>query len=665
MPSSKITPESLLEIHFVSDPQISPDGQQLIFTKSKVNEKNKYCPNLWLHDRKQNSSRQLTFGDKGNSHGRWSPDGQSIAFTSGREKPASQIYLLPMSGGEAKAITALDEGSIADFKFSPDGKHIAFKYRPTHQERTEKAAKEREEAGLSNPPWAVDNLWYRLDGDGYFGNQRYAIYLVDVETGEVNELYGASAIDWYSYDWLPDSRHLIVAHSACKQPLLEPANDQLFLVDLNGKAKRIKNLPKGSKSSPAVSPDGKSVAWLGNESQTDWWGCLNDRVFLTDLESGETRCLTNADNHDFGVATLTDTGAAGNPTLEWLPSGNALRVTIGQHGTTQIGEIDAKTGQVTALTQGQHVMAVGNLSQDGKVQAITFGTPTCPAEGGIYEDKVAILTSFNEAFKKKHSIADCEEVWIPSTDGTSVQAWVMKPKDFKPEKKYPAVLEVHGGPHTQYGLGFFHEFQCLVTAGYVVVFSNPRGSKGYGEKHCAAISGDWGNKDWDDIQALTNWMRKKDFINAKRIGIMGGSYGGYMTNWAIGHSSLYKAAITDRCVSNWVSAAGNSDFPLARQEYFGGYAWGDIEKIREMWRQSPISYFDKVKTPTLIIHSEGDLRCNVEQSDQVFHALQAQGVKSRYVRYPSNTSHGMSRNGPPDLRIHRLYEILNWWKDNL
>jgi dipeptidyl aminopeptidase/acylaminoacyl peptidase len=202
--------------------------------------------------------------------------------------------------------------------------------------------------------------------------------------------------------------------------------------------------------------------------------------------------------------------------------------------------------------------------------------------------------------------------------------------------------------------------QVFAAAGYAVVYSNPRGSKGYGEAFCGAIRGDWGNKDWDDIQAVTQWISAQPWADAERIGIMGGSYGGYMTNWAIGHSSAYRCAITDRCVSNMVSMAGNSDFPFNKDAYFRGVAWGNLDQISELWRQSPIAYFENVTTPTLVIHSAGDLRCNIEQSDQVFTALQMQGVPSRYVRYPGTTSHGMSRNGPPDLRIHRQREYLNW-----
>jgi dipeptidyl aminopeptidase/acylaminoacyl peptidase len=243
-----------------------------------------------------------------------------------------------------------------------------------------------------------------------------------------------------------------------------------------------------------------------------------------------------------------------------------------------------------------------------------------------------------------------------------VHAWVIKPVGYQTPNRYPAVLEIHGGPHAQYGWAYFHEMQLLAAEGYLVVFSNPRGSKGYGEAHCAAIKGDWGRLDWQDIETVTRWMQSRPDVHPGQIGVMGGSYGGYMTNWAIGHSDAYRAAITDRCVSNFISMAGNSDFPFNKDGYFQGVFYGDHKDIESLWRQSPIAYFKGVKTPTLVIHSEGDLRCNVEQGEQVFSALQEQEVPSRFVRYPASTSHGMSRSGPPDLRLHRLGEILAWWE---
>lgn len=283
----------------------------------------------------------------------------------------------------------------------------------------------------------------------------------------------------------------------------------------------------------------------------------------------------------------------------------------------------------------------------------------------IGSGEVVTLTDLNASFVEEVELGQPEDFTVEASDGAEVHAWVLKPHAHNPARKGPALLAIHGGPHTQYGWTFFHEFQVLAAAGYTVVYSNPRGSKGYGEEFCAAIRGDWGNKDWLDVQAVVHWMQHQPWIHPGRMGVQGGSYGGYMTNWVVGHCKDFKAAITDRCVSNWVSMAGNSDFPNKRDGYWKGYPYGDLDAIAKLWQQSPLASFDQVTTPMLIIHSEGDLRCNVEQSEQVFHALKMQGIEARFVRYPVSTSHGMSRNGPPDLRLHRLGEMLSWWGRHL
>ena len=259
-------------------------------------------------------------------------------------------------------------------------------------------------------------------------------------------------------------------------------------------------------------------------------------------------------------------------------------------------------------------------------------------------------------------LSEPERQWIESADGTKVHVWVIKPVGFKAGRKYPAVLEIHGGPHGQYGETFFHEFQLLAAAGYVVVYSNPRGSKGYGEAHCSAIKGNWGQADWRDMQAVIRFIRGLPFVDAARMGVMGGSYGGYMTNWAISHTDEFAAAITDRCVSNLVSMVGSSDFPLVPGEYWDGNSW---DKTDAIWDQSPLKYFGNVKTPTLMIHSEGI--CGATWSRPSRSLWRSSSGKCRrglcvIPRRPVTASAG---SGPPDLRVHRLRQILDWWKKYL
>ena len=669
-----MTAEDLLKITFVGDPQISPDGSRVLFTKKTINEKNKYITNLFSVDL-EGRLTQWTQGDSGNQAARWSPDGGTIAFVSKRTN-SPQIHLISTHGGEARKLTSLPEGFLTNLQWSPDGKWIAFLFREQMPQNTEAAKQSRAEKGLSDPPIEIDDIWYRLDGDGYFAGQRFKIYAVEVATGryasadsdgEFSALYAASPNGDYSFDWSPNSLELAVIHTACKRPSVEPPNAQIYRVALNGQAWKLEGLPKGEKSNVKWSPDGKWVAYAGDVDEADPWGTRNTKLYVVSANGGDAKDLTGHEDYDLSAATLSDTKEAGfGTTLEWKPDNSGLIIQIGWQGETQLAFVSLD-GRFELLTEGKHSISMGNVSNDGSRIAATFGHATMLPEIAMVEPELGtghmvskLLTHFNEEFHSEIELSEPEEFWLDSTEGSKLHGWVMKPIGYLAPKRYPALLQIHGGPHAQYGWAFFHEFQLLAAQGYVVVYTNPRGSKGYGEAHCAAIRGNWGTHDWEDIQVATRWMQHQSFIHPGQMGVMGGSYGGYMTNWVIGHCNDFKAAISDRCVSNMVSMAGNSDFPFNKNGYFKGVAWGDLNDIKELWRQSPIAYFQNVSTPTLVIHSEGDLRCNIEQGEQVFTALQQQGVESRFVRYPSFTSHGMSRMGPPDLRLHRLGEIVKW-----
>lgn len=667
MAKRPITIEDLAQLVFVGDPQTSPDGTRILFAKKVVDAKKKYLTHLFSVDH-DGVVCQWTQGPDSAGSGRWSPDGSTIAFIANRDKNGAQIYTLSTSGGEARKLTSLDEGSVGEIRWSPDGRSIAFTYRPTAEPFTKAAQKRRETDGGANPPIEIDDVWYRLDGDGTFGNQRHKLCVVDVASGDVRDFYAADPLGMYSFDWSPDSKEIVVAHSSKAKPFIGPSDSQLVRVGVDGSVNKLNGLPDGDKGSPRWSPDGSLIAYIGDTHADDPWGTRNQKLYIVGKDGGEPRCLTAEHDYCLDTGTLSDTKeAGGGSSIFWAPDGSGLYLQIGTKGEQQLGWIDLDAG-FQLLTEGKHCLTLGSLSRDGGVLSATLTDPSTMAEIvvlDLHQDapvKPQVLTKFNKPFHDDVEIRVPVDVWVDSTDGVKVHAWILEPAGTGP---HPAVLEVHGGPHAQYGWAFFHELQLLAARGYVVVYSNPRGSKGYGEAFCGAIKADWGNKDWDDVQAVTSWIAAHPKVDSARVGIMGGSYGGYMTNWAIGHSKAYKAAITDRCVSNLVSMTGSSDFPLNPNGYFGGVAWGDIEDIRPLWRQSPLAYFKGVSTPTLVIHSEGDLRCNVEQSEQVFHALQMQEVPSRFVRYPKETSHGMSRTGPIDLRMHRLNEIVNWWEKYL
>ena len=671
-----IAAEDLLKFQFVGDPQISPDGSAIVFVKKHIDpDKNEYITNLWIAGTtgKHNGAmqpRQFTSSGK-DSQPRWSPDGSRIAFVSGRSKPKPQIYTIPAGGGEAVALTDFPEGSIGEFRWSPDGSMLAVSFREQDPEWTEQAKKKRREKGLSDPPRVLDDWWYRLDGDGYFNTQRHRLYIVNARTGEHREVYRRDTLGHFSFDFSPDSRELVIATNRDPKAMIRPWKAELLRLNIaSGKTKAIPNLPEGPKDHVRWSPDGSLIAYVGRVGRDGAYSVENLELWVCDPKTGETRNLTGKEDYCLLAVAISDAAEAKfAPNFMWSPDATRLYMQIGWHGETHIASINANgRGTLTFHTRGEYAHTMGNIASDGKTIALTRGSAIQLDEvyvGTVNGKGALTLTArsdFNGPLLRELKIAKPQSHWIKSADGNRVHVWSMKPPEYRTTRKYPAVLEIHGGPHAQYGVGFFHEFQVLAAQGYAVFYSNPRGSKGYGRDHTAAIRGSWGGADWRDIQAVIAFMKQQSFVNPKRMGVMGGSYGGYMTNWVIGHTREFAGAITDRCVSNLVSMFGTSDYTDAPDQYWPGNSWNKPEK---MWEMSPLKYLGNARTPTLIIHSEGDLRCNVEQAEQVFTVLKLNNVPTRFVRYPSCTSHGMSRSGPPDLRLHRLHQILEWWRKYL
>lgn len=668
MPKRPITAEDLLKLVYLGDPQISPDASKVCYTRKTVNaEKNKYETHLWVADVKGGEARQYTAGQESEAGGRWSPDGKYLAFTCGRDKPKDQVFLLPTDGGEATQLTRFEEGSIGAIKWSPDSKKIAVTYRETHAEWTDKAKKEREEKGLSTPPLVINDVWYRLDGDGYFNDRHYQLFVVDVPSGEAKRLteerYGVEDVAWS-----PDGTRICFPVNRQPEPSMEPHMVDLMILELaTGAERKLDGCPVGSKFSPSWSPDGSRIAYIGNPDPHDWWGARNYRLYVADAGGAGASDLFG-DRHDYCLSTTTigdarDLSGSGEPI--WSADGATVYVNIGHEGSRNLCGIPASGGEIVWLTKTTGQVEVGNLASG--VFALGLATSTEPYEIGVGAVsgaglEIRQLTHANKDFLDEVEIVRPESFWTETSQGTKVHGWVVKPVGFQEGKKYPLVLEIHGGPHTQYGELFFHEFQLLAANGYAVVFSNPRGSKGYGEKHCASICGDWGNTDYVDVMAVADYAEALPYVDTGRKGVMGGSYGGYMTNWIVGHSDRFTAAITDRSVVSLLSMAGTCDFAFPPDSEWKGNPWDEIEHL---WQQSPLKYVKNCKTPTMIIHSEGDLRCPIEQGEQLFSAFKRLGVQTRFVRYPVCTSHGLSRSGPPDLRLHRLGQILDWWNEHL
>lgn len=682
MPANKrpISAEDLYRLELVSEPAISPDGKHIIYRQQRVERKTeKKYANLWVASTTLDagSPKQFTYGDQNDSSPRWSPDGRQIAFLSNRgdkEKPP-QIYIIPFDGGEARPLTSI-EGEITLVDWSPDGKKLLCLVRKTDEEQLERE-KDEQKKKLGVVSRQYTRLFYKLDGYGYLPHERTHIWLVDARTGKAKPLTEGNAWDEADPAFSPDGTQIAFLSNRAKDPDQSPDKIDLFVLDLGGaltsgfdksssalSARKIKT-PTGYKSRPVFSPDGKWIAYLGREGEGEDWRNLNLWIVPAD-GSKAPKNLTAQYDLQCGASILGDCGAPDQAPPTWSPDGKFIYFQAALHGSVTLKRISIDNAQITEVVGEGGAVGSPSFDKSHSRVAYFFGQMHDPGQIHLKEltngpstgsGTTRHLTRVNRALFESLELSKVEEVWFKGPDGNDLQGWVMFPPGFDPKKKYPSILEIHGGPLTQYGKLFMHEFYFLAAQGYVVYFCNPRGGRGYGEAHARAIYGAWGGADYADLMAWADWMAEKPYIDPSRMGVTGGSYGGYMTLWIIGHTARFKAAVAQRVVSNFVSEWGSSDYNWTFEyEVMAEPPYKDVQK---WWDLSPMKYIGNAKTPTMITHSENDLRCPIEQGEQAFVALKRLGVETEFIRFPEEF-HGLSRTGRTDRRIARLGHIARW-----
>jgi len=663
MPASKkrlITAEDLYDLQLLSSILISPDGKHVIYCLGRVDKKTKEkFGNLWIVPTAGGESSQFTYGDQSDSSPRWSPDGSSIAFLSNRankEKPA-QIFIIPFHGGEARKLTDI-EGEIDLVEWSPDGHKLLCTVRKLDAEVLERE-KDEQKKKLGVVARHYDRVFYKLDGYGYLPHERRHIWLVDARTGKGKQLTDSAIYDEYHPTFAPDGKSILFASNRSKDPDATPDRTDLYMMALDGSEPSKLKTPAGDKGFPSYSPDGKWIAYFGIEGEQEWYKSTSLWVTSVDGTKAAKNLMEQYDLH-VTADIITDFGETETVPPVWSSDGKYIYFQAAYHGSTVLKRISVDGSELTNIIgEGG---ALGEFSLDKAQARVAYYYGQMQDTPQIHTRELGSsttrhLTHINQNIFDKLKLPKIEEVWYKGADGTDLQGWIMFPPNFSSSKKYPSILEIHGGPWTQYGKFFMHEFNYLASNGYVVYFTNPRGGRGYGEVHSKAIWGAWGSADFDDLMAFTNFVAKKPFIDTKRMGVTGGSYGGYMTLWVVGHTDRFKSAVTQRCVSNFVSMWGTSDFNWTFQ--FPAQSGSPQEDMQKLWDMSPIKYLGDCKTPTLVIHSEHDHRCPIEQGEQAFVALKRAGVETEFVRFP-NEPHGLSRGGRTDRRIVRLNHILRW-----
>lgn len=654
-----ITAEDLYHFNLITYAEISPDGERAVYALQRVEEKSeKKYSNLWMVPTSGGDPQQFTVGDHKDLMPRWSPDGQTLAFLSTRgDEKQPQIYLIPVGGGEARKLTDL-KGEFASFEWSPDSKRLLFQFRKKDPEAVEREEDERKKE-LGTVYRRIDRLFYSEDAVGWYPRERWHLWTVDVETGETAQLTEGAIYDETAPAWSPDGTEIVFLSNRTEDPDLDPDVVDVYVMPAEGGEFRRLPTPVGRKQHPVFSPDGTQIAYIGRQGRSDWW--KNQNVWVVPVDgSEEARDLTG--DHDITVSsfTLNDMGSAKMMPPVWAPDGETLYVQMSQHGRTLLNAVSAADGSLEPVVEGEGVVGVYDFSKDGERLLYFWGSMEDP--GQLYLLEIATgetrqITHLNR-FLLEIDLGSVEEVWFEGAAGNDLQGWILKPPDFEPEKQYPSILEIHGGPLAQYGFFFMHEFYYLAAQGYVVHFCNPRGGLGYGEEHAKAIWGGWGDADYADLMTWVDYVKELPYIDPDRMGVTGGSYGGYMTAWIIGQTDRFEAAVAQRSVTNLISMWGSSDGNWIFQRPFGDKA--PYESIEQLWESSPMKHVGSARTPTMVIHSEQDLRCPLEQGQQLFVALKTLGVDTEFIVFPGEP-HGLSRVGRTDRRIARLEAIVRWF----
>ena len=658
----RITAEDLYSMKMITSSEISPNGEYIVYGLQRVDpETEKKYANLWLISTEHGQVRQITFGDQVDMDPKWAPDGTAIAFLSNREEEKQfQLYTLPMQGGEAGPITDL-KGDFGKFVWSPDSQNLAFEFRKKDEETLQREQDEKKKS-LGITARHIDRVFYKLDGYGYLPHERWHIWRVELSTQETHQLTNSTVFDDQDPAWYPDGKQIVYCSNHSKNPDLNFEAIDLFITDLGGKdIRKLETLP-GMKQTPVFSPDGKWIAFVGQDGQHNEW--KNNNLWITATD-GKTPPTNLTGQYDFHVSgwTINDYAQSRNVAPVWSKDGKSIYFIVARHGTTNLFSISTDGTDCKEIFSNQGVVL--NFSMDHAKANIAIEHVDMYTPGQILLQRlnniksIKTLINVNQELLKEIDLGTFEEIWFKGTDANDLQGWILKPPDFDENKSYPAILEIHGGPLVQYGDMFMHEFFYLAAQDYIVFFCNPRGGQGYGEEHAKAIHGAWGTADFEDLMLWTDVVSQKPYVDSHHLGVTGGSYGGYMTNWIIGHTQHFKAAVTQRSVSNLTSMWGSSDFNWAFQETFGNKA--PYESIEVLWECSPIKHIGAAKTPTLVIHSEQDLRCPIEQGEQVYVALKKLGVETEFVVFPDEP-HGLSRTGRTDRRIVRLNSILSWFE---
>lgn len=641
-----LEPNDLYHLRLISDPQISPDGGRIAFVLRRLDEKDDESKsNIYVVD-PDGAVTRFTSGEK-DSAPRWSPDGKHLAFLSGR-KDKTQIYVIPSRGGEAIAVTDLKLGAGAPV-WSPDSTAIAFAAMVStlpDDEGEDKDEKKKE------PTRIFERSFYKLDTEGYIWHRRSHLFRVDVAGLEVTQLTEGDQHD-SEPQWSPDGSLLTFVSNRSDYWDLVEGGDVYTMPSGGGDARQVTS--GGSFMAPVFSPDGERIAMAGFESADNTY--VPARLFSIGVDGEGLRDEQGSWEGSIGNDVAGDVSRPSHALdLTWRGDGIYFVGTV--HGEANIYR--AADGSVDAVTTGRHSVNDYSIADDG---AIAFTCTDSTHLAQIYlltHGDTRQLTHEGEDFLAEVYIGQPERFTFTGANGEESDGWLLPPRGYE-SGKHPLLVYIHGGPATAHGEAFFFEYQLLAGQGFGVFYPNIHGSSSYGQAYQESIRSDWGNLDYQDVLAGTEAAASRPWVDRDRVGIAGGSYGGYMVNWVMTHSDRFKAGLTERCLSNMISFIGSSDAGWWWKQVWGVYPEEDAQRL---WDMSPLKYVTNVRSPLLVMHSDRDDRCPVEQAEQMFNALRRLRKETKMIIFPEE-SHELSRSGTPSRRVERLGHITDWFRQHL
>lgn len=643
----RLTSSDLRNLVFVSDPRLSQSGRigaavatRIVAGTAEVPPR--YLSEVVLVDLHAGETLPFTTSEHGDTSPRFAPDGGRLAFlrkTSQERRP--QLHIIPLGGGEARPQTAFESG-VREFCWHPDGRRLAV---VTRGDRTDEA----EEKAL---PWRVERLHYKADGAGMRPGEPAQIHLLSLRSGRTRRLTDLP-VDAHDLAFSPDGRTLyFVSASSVEQD--DGRHGTLYALDLRSREVRAVAADLLNPSAVAPSPDGARLAFLAPSLRDE--SASPTGVWVLDAAGGEPRLLTGGMD---AVATIVGDCRYGtyHQRPVWDDDASVI-VNLNREGASGLARV-ALEGGVTPLMDGRR--AVTAFAYAAGRALVTVETPDQPGELLLREpgSQERTVSAFNAAWREEvHLKRPREVVTLRTDDGRDVGYWTLPP--VRARRDGAVAVEVHGGPHANYGYGFSFEFQLLAARGYTVLYGNPRGSSSFGLDFMQAVIGDWGGGDARDVLAMVDHARARHRDPDAPVHLTGGSYGGFMTNWLVTQTDRFRSAVTQRSICNWLSMYGASDigYWFTEREVLGN-PWDQTDKL---WDHSPLKYVANVTTPTLVIHSEQDHRCPIEQGEQLYVALKRIGkADTAFLRFPEE-GHELSRSGRPDRRMMRLDAILDWFE---